>query len=62
MEAIDAKADNISTVLIYPQNVTVYQVDDEFYGPAEVAQVNKFNTFLDALDGVSISASHSEQC
>lgn len=39
--------------LIYPQTVTLYQVDDQLYEPEEVATTNLFNTFLDALDGVS---------
>lgn len=38
--------------LIYPQSVTLYQVDDQLYEPEEVATTNLFNTFLDALDGV----------
>ncbi|CAI7565483.1 unnamed protein product [Penicillium glandicola] len=37
--------------LIYPQSVTLYQVDDQIYEPEEVATTNLFNTFLDALDG-----------
>ncbi|KAH8690679.1 peptidase S8/S53 domain-containing protein [Talaromyces proteolyticus] len=37
--------------LIYPQSVTLYQVDDQIYEPKEVATTNLFNTFLDALDG-----------
>ncbi|KAI2731754.1 hypothetical protein DTO012A8_10234 [Penicillium roqueforti] len=37
--------------LIYPQSVTLYQVDDQIYEPQEVATTNLFNTFLDALDG-----------
>ncbi|KAL9064346.1 MAG: hypothetical protein Q9157_007866 [Trypethelium eluteriae] len=37
--------------LIYPQTVTLYQVDDQIYEPQEVATTNLFNTFLDALDG-----------
>lgn len=40
--------------LIYPQTITLYQVDDQIYEPAEVATTNLFNTFLDALDGVSL--------
>lgn len=39
--------------LIYPQEVILYQVDDQVYEPEEVATTNLFNTFLDALDGVS---------
>jgi tripeptidyl-peptidase I len=40
--------------LIYPQNVTLYQTDDQLYEPVEVATTNLFNTFLDALDGVCL--------
>ncbi|RFU29342.1 hypothetical protein B7463_g7016, partial [Scytalidium lignicola] len=42
---------DLAISLIYPQTVTLYQVDDQIYSPAEVALVNTFNTFLDALDG-----------
>lgn len=35
----------------YPQSVILYQVDDSYYAPREIALVNTFNTFLDALDG-----------
>ncbi|KAN0112550.1 subtilisin-like protein [Hyaloscypha variabilis] len=42
---------DIATSLIYPQTVTLYQTDDQIYSPQEVALVNTFNTFLDALDG-----------
>jgi tripeptidyl-peptidase-1 len=45
--------DKNSYALIYPQTVTLYQVDDQIYEPEEVATTNLFNTFLDALDGVS---------
>ncbi|KAK9776698.1 putative Peptidase S53 domain-containing protein [Seiridium cardinale] len=41
----------IAQSLTYPQNVTLYQVDDQIYEPEEVATTNLFNTFLDALDG-----------
>lgn len=44
-----------SLALIYPQTITYYQVDDQVYSPAEVAAVNTFNTFLDAIDGVGRS-------
>lgn len=37
--------------LLYPQNVTLYQVDDQVYEPVEVNKANLFNTFLDAIDG-----------
>lgn len=33
--------------------MTLYQVDDQLYEPVEVDTTNLFNTFLDALDGVS---------
>ncbi|KAK4541079.1 hypothetical protein LTR36_008304 [Oleoguttula mirabilis] len=42
---------DITISLVYPQSVTLYQVDDQIYSPAEVALDNTFNTFLDALDG-----------
>lgn len=42
--------------LIYPQTVTLYQVDDQIYEPEEVATTNLFNTFLDALDGVCLTS------
>lgn len=42
---------DITISLIYPQTVTLYQVDDYIYAPEEVALDNTFNTFLDALDG-----------
>jgi len=41
----------ITMSLIYPQSVVLYQVDDAYYAPEEVAFDNTFNTFLDALDG-----------
>ncbi|KAI9696511.1 MAG: hypothetical protein M1820_008139 [Bogoriella megaspora] len=42
---------DMSYSLIYPQTVTLYQVDDQIYEPIEIATTNLFNTFLDALDG-----------
>ncbi|KAJ5346446.1 Peptidase S8/S53 subtilisin/kexin/sedolisin [Penicillium brevicompactum] len=42
---------DMAYALIYPQSVTLYQVDDQIYEPIEVASTNLFNTFLDALDG-----------
>ncbi|KUM56310.1 hypothetical protein ACN42_g10903 [Penicillium freii] len=42
---------DMAYALIYPQSVTLYQVDDQVYEPKEVATTNLFNTFLDALDG-----------
>ncbi|KAK2624864.1 hypothetical protein QTJ16_006057 [Diplocarpon rosae] len=41
----------MGTSLIYPQTVTLYQTDDDIYGPQEAATTSLFNTFLDALDG-----------
>ena len=49
-------ANGYSFSLIYPQTVTLYQVDDQLYEPEEVETTNLFNTFLDALDGVSLVA------
>ena len=43
--------DRASYSLIWPQQVTLYQTDDQIYEPIEVATTNVFNTFLDALDG-----------
>ena len=42
---------DIATSIIYPQTVTVYQVDDLPYSLEDLATTNLFNTFLDALDG-----------
>lgn len=39
--------------IIYPQNITVFQVDDEYYHLYTVSYRGLFNTFLDAIDGVS---------
>lgn len=39
--------------LIYPQTVTLYQTDDQIYSVEDLDTTNLFNTFLDALDGVS---------
>lgn len=50
-----ALANWFSFSLIYPQTVTLYQVDDQLYEPTEVATTNLFNTFLDALDGVCLT-------
>jgi tripeptidyl-peptidase I len=53
-EEVTGEADidiDIGQSLIYPQTITLYQVDDQLYEPAEVATTNVFNTFLDALDG-----------
>lgn len=48
---------DMAFALLYPQTVTLYQVDDQIYEPEEVATTNLFNTFLDALDGVSCPTS-----
>ncbi|KAJ5711583.1 subtilisin-like protein [Penicillium malachiteum] len=42
---------DMAYALLYPQSVTLYQVDDQIYEPEEIATTNLFNTFLDALDG-----------
>jgi tripeptidyl-peptidase-1 len=40
--------------IIYPQTITLYQTDDLFYSNNPNSTSNGgFNTFLDALDGVS---------
>ena len=45
----------IAIPLIYPQTVTLYQTDDPIYGNqfGYTGFDGLFNTFLDALDGVS---------
>lgn len=40
--------------IIYPQTVTVYQVDDEYYHLYQVQYTGLFNTFLDAIDSVGL--------
>ncbi|KAI0484995.1 Pro-kumamolisin, activation domain-containing protein [Xylariaceae sp. FL0804] len=42
---------DIAIPLLYPQTVTLYQVDDPIYAAEDLATTNLFNTFLDALDG-----------
>lgn len=37
--------------IIYPQNITVFQVDDVYYNLYSASTLGLFNTFLDALDG-----------
>lgn len=41
----------IAWPLIYPQNITVFQVDDVYYNLYSASTLGLFNTFLDALDG-----------
>jgi len=44
----------LSYPLIYPQTITLYQTDDEYYATnPNSTSSGGFNTFLDALDGVS---------
>jgi hypothetical protein len=53
---LEADVDIVITLsLIYPQNVTLYQTDDPVYGhQLRFTGLNGlFNTFFDALDGVS---------
>ena len=45
---------DIAWPIIYPQGTTVYQVDDEYYTRySSNGYFGIFNTFLDAIDGVS---------
>lgn len=39
--------------IVYPQTITLYQTDDYDYASGEVETDGFFNTFLDAVDGVS---------
>lgn len=39
----------IAFSLVYPTVPTVYQVDDKHYAVKEIARINLFNTFLDAV-------------
>lgn len=41
----------VSWPIIYPQNITVFQVDDIYYNLYSASTLGLFNTFLDALDG-----------
>lgn len=41
----------IAWPVIYPQNITVFQVDDVYYNLYSASTLGIFNTFLDALDG-----------
>jgi hypothetical protein len=59
----DAEADvdlAIPLSLIYPQSVTLYQTDDSAYIFGFTGLNGLFNTFLDALDGVSSHYACSE--
>ncbi|OKL57999.1 Aorsin [Talaromyces atroroseus] len=47
--------------IVYPQNITLYQVDDTYY--AEVGSGGgRFNTFLDALDGSYCTSCYAGEC
>lgn len=49
---------DVAYPIIYPQTTTIYQVDDEYYNLHSAnGYFGIFNTFLDAIDGVSISQS-----
>lgn len=37
--------------IVYPQSVTVFQVDDVYYNLYSASTLGLFNTFLDAIDG-----------
>jgi tripeptidyl-peptidase-1 len=41
--------------LVYPQKINLFQVDDQIIGNEFLPEVGEFDTFLDALDGVSFS-------
>jgi tripeptidyl-peptidase-1 len=41
--------------IIYPQTITLYQTDDSLYTSGQEQFQGLFNTFLDAIDGVSVS-------
>jgi tripeptidyl-peptidase-1 len=45
----------IALSIIYPQTVTLYQTDDSYYSSTGGYEAGLFNTFLDALDGVSFT-------
>lgn len=59
---VEGHTDGSSYSLLYPQEVTLYQVDDQIYEPEEVATTNLFNTFLDALDGVGYPFIFYDSC
>ncbi|KAH6660863.1 peptidase S8/S53 domain-containing protein [Truncatella angustata] len=42
---------DVAYPIVYPQSLTVYQVDDEYYHLYQVQYTGLFNTFLDAIDG-----------
>lgn len=47
---------DVAYPIIYPQTTTIYQVDDEYYNLySSNNYFGLFNTFLDAIDGVSSS-------
>lgn len=59
----DAESDidlAITLSLIYPQSITLYQTDDPAYRFGFTGFNGLFNTFLDALDGVSCYHASSE--
>jgi len=37
--------------IVYPQNITLYQVDDTYYSEGYSNATGNFNTFFDAIDG-----------
>ncbi|KAJ4389472.1 hypothetical protein N0V93_006941 [Gnomoniopsis smithogilvyi] len=43
--------------MIYPQNITIFQVDDVYYNLYSASTLGLFNTFLDALDGTYCNSS-----
>jgi tripeptidyl-peptidase-1 len=45
----------LAYLLIYPQSITLYQTDDVYYVERLNFTSGIFNTFLDAVDGASMS-------
>jgi tripeptidyl-peptidase-1 len=41
--------------LVYPQKIKLFQVDDQFIANEFLYELGSFDTFLDAVDGVSFS-------
>jgi tripeptidyl-peptidase-1 len=45
----------LSFPLVYPQNINLFQTDDLIIGNKLIYEIGGFDTFLDAVDGVSPS-------
>jgi tripeptidyl-peptidase-1 len=46
--------------LVYPQKINLFQVDDQFFAREFLYELGSFDTFLDAVDGVSFSQSFKQ--